>query len=305
MSYKFKNLIIDDIEHEDFKPQVPTVYKIFWDGLEFDFLINYRENCRKAVIFGTGAVGKNISEYPVFSRSTWLDEIPYIGIWYFDASLYMYKDVNLAWGYGAQERWVLENTAFLLNKILSKQSVLYDDTLFFGSSGGGYTSIILSTMFHSRACVFNPQLNIENYYKKGVNNLKQAVFGNDFETRDLIKSRASVVKHFLREGYVPDIELYVNSQSFNDTYMQEIPFLKELMDNRIQFGENVKLNYFYAENGHSGMIDRRKTISIIEKSMETPMVGERYINTKQYKIDKFFDRISGNYSPYIDTSLEE
>lgn len=244
MTYKEIVLEFKDIDVESFKNDEPTLYKIKWKNVEYDFLIRYVEESRNTIIFGTGAIG---SVKPIFSRATWMNEIKHSAIWYFDATLYMYNNINLAWGYGNNENWVLDDIALLLMIILQKQGVKFNNTLFFGSSGGGFMSIILATMFKSKALAINPQLIIDNYYERIVNNLKKAIGIEEDES--FIECRSSIVKNMIKENYVPTIYIYQNIDARDDFVMQIAPFFNEIATSPLYWGENIHLTFYNVKGG--------------------------------------------------------
>lgn len=291
------SLEFQEIDSYEFCINEPILYSIMWEGLRFDFLINYIENCKNSVVFGTGAISKEVLSYPVFSRATWLNDIKCTGIWYFDPSLYMYENLRLAWGYGEKNRWALENIAFLLCKLMDRLNLNIGDSVFFGSSGGGTMSIMLATMLHGKAIAINPQLIVENHLKSAVIPFEETVK----EKGKLIESRCDVVKHFQREGYIPSLDIYVNEFSENDVTRQIKPFCKELQDMHLDT-RSIKLHSYFQSGGHNGMPSKPKTIKIIKCGLDSKPRGLNL--PSRSRIQPFFKRAKDNYTPWIDSRLE-
>lgn len=63
-AYSMKPLSYEDLDAERFQKSGSTLYTILWDGVRFEFLINYRPGSSRAVVFGTGKVSGDIR--PVF-----------------------------------------------------------------------------------------------------------------------------------------------------------------------------------------------------------------------------------------------
>ena len=68
----------------------------------------------------------------------------------------------MAGGTATNDRWYLEQIAVLLGRILEKLDIPISNTLFYGSSAGGYMSMCLAAMLRSRVTVINPQFIVEN-----------------------------------------------------------------------------------------------------------------------------------------------
>lgn len=290
------NIDFQDIEKEDFKPNVPTIYNINWEGVQFNFLINYVPNSKKAAIIGTGAIKKdyNIEELPFFSRSTYFLSIPYTCIYYFDSTIYMYDKLNLGWGYGVENRFILENIAYLLLTILRKHNISFRNSLFFGNSGGGYQSILLATMLRGKALAVNPQLILkENYNAKPLSSV----------VNNLIESRISCVEYFLRERYIPDLNIKINSTSKNDITKLS-SFLEKIMEENIPFGQNLNINFYYKDGNNRFAVEKDIELYWILEEIEKETIVENFDYKKKYKIKPFLQRVKEGYNPFIDSTLE-
>lgn len=132
------------IDAYDFCVPGTKYYQICYDGISFDFQINYKNDTKNAVVLGTGAITATRNELPLYSRGTWADDFNCTSIYFFDPSLYLYNDesksqldIPLVYGYGTKNRWFLEDIAYILSMILTKMNIEIKNTIFFGSSGGG------------------------------------------------------------------------------------------------------------------------------------------------------------------------
>lgn len=291
-----KNINFKDIENEDFKPNILTRYDIKWEGVNFQFLIKYVPNSKKVVVFSNGAIraGFDFSKLPVYSRSAYANDIPYTCIYCFDPTVYMYDNLLLGWGYGKENRFILENSAYLLLQILTKQNISLKDVLYMGSSGGGFQSILLATMLRGKAFAINPQLILTDYF--GGRPLIDHV-------NDLILSRINCVEFFFRERFMPDLHIKINST--DTTHLLAYSrFIKDIVEKQIYFGENLRSSFYCREGGHSAMVERPVEISWIIDDIEKEMIQEDISFKKKYKIKPFLQRVKEGYVPFIDSTLE-
>lgn len=198
--YPQKNISFSDLNNENFSPHEPTIYSIDWHGVKFYFLLRRISTSNKVVLWGHGAIDKK-KPMPVFHRHTWGSEIDVNGIWYFDPSCYL-GEANLCWGYGTNDRWFLKDIAYIIWCILKKWGISTSDALFFGSSGGGFTSIALATFLRAKAFVINPQLFCEKYNSIALNRFKSSCLKDNEELKSerlniflIMKKKDIVQKH--------------------------------------------------------------------------------------------------------------
>lgn len=175
------------------------------------------------------------------------------------------------WGYGKNECWYLERVGSLLLKILEKLSISIEDTLFAGSSGGGFTTIALAILLRSKAFTINPQLICTNFWPRIVQVMKNTCLQAGEE---LIEERVDIAKLAKKKVYLPRIDLMINTNSYRDVKTQLHPFLEELKQLKIPSG-NVKLSEYFHGGGHSGMPDKEDCIRMTHKNL-----GVRKVETK-------------------------
>lgn len=93
-----------------------------------------------------------------------------------DPSLYLSKDLKLAW-YAGNERYLnlQKDIAIIINKL----SIHFNSSpVLAGGSGGGFASLAVSSYINVTHSIFvwNPQTNIENYYKRFVEDYIKSAF---------------------------------------------------------------------------------------------------------------------------------
>ena len=272
------------LEQIQFVPQKGTIYDILWDGVHFEFFVHYKPDSTQALILGTGDVGQH--PRPYFARISWARELPYTSIYYSDPTSYR-KGCTLGWGYGTNDRWYLENIAVILMRILSKLNIKTEDTLFYGSSGGGFTSMMLAAMFRSRASVINPQFFVENFWPKSVDALKSACLR---EGETLLPQRTDVLTAFHREGWFPYLRVMQNIQAEADIQLQLAPFLEQLARSGLDCDDRLTIDFYSSEGAHKVMPSKSRCLQQIAADFSRPIsMGAQ---SKPLPRDSFFQRLA-------------
>ena len=278
MDYAKKTLNFSDIDSESFRCTEPTIYEILWDGVKYEICVNYKADSKNAVIFGSGAYGLEYrSKFPIFNRISWADDISCTGIWYFDPTLYLGDELKVGWGYGTNDRWYLEDIARLVEIILGKLNISKNNTLFYGSSAGGFMSIILATMFRSKASVINSQFNIRDYSKVQLQNIEKAALK---EGETFIEDRISVTEFMKKENFVPIIHILDNVLSDGDIFTQLSALTHGLFDNKLDCTNRISIDLFCDERGHNGIPDKDACIETIESDLNRCIALEINLKTE-------------------------
>lgn len=288
MDYIKKRINFDEIENETFKHNKTILYEIMYNEVKYEILINYKIFNNKAIIFGTGSVREKKVELPIFSRATWIDDFPCTTIFFFDPTLYL-ADLDLGWGYGTKDRWYLEEISIILNVILNKMKIQTHDTLYSGSSGGGFMAVMLATLMKSKATVINPQFFLQNYHGGVILRLIEVCNNGN---KKLIPERINLIQLCKRENYFPTIHLLENSYSDDDIKKQLMPLLKNLNNNKINCQDKLKIEMYYNEKGHGGQPDKHVVIKTLldDVGIRVPK------NSKSNTINKIKNFINNVYS---------
>lgn len=249
-------------------PPFPVRLDVQWENVTYEFLINRRLVSRKAVVFGTGSV-RGAKELPVFSRARWARNIFASSVYYFDPTIYL-GDCDLGWGYGTKDCWYLERIAMILEVILQKIHVQREKVLYYGSSGGGFTSVMLASRLHGKATVVNPQFFVEQYFPTSVNRMKQVVLAPGEE---LIPLRTDVTEYFRHTKYLPQIHLHQNRLASHDMSCQVEPFRKKLQMLTDQWESLLREEYYEDEGGHTAMPDKAVCLKMIRKDLKPAANG--------------------------------
>ena len=242
------------------------IYDILWRDVHFEFFVNYKPGSERAVILGTGDVGTKKSR-PCFDRISWAGEMPGTAIYYFDPTIYL-GESSLGWGYGTNDRWYLEEIAILLKKLLDKMDIPLSNTLFYGSSAGGFMSMGLAAMLRSRATVINPQFTVENFWPLLVDIMKKSCLK---EGETLLSDRTHVVAIFEGQGYFPLLHIIENLKSQSDFTMQFSPFLVELTETSLPCTGRLNLELYSDQGGHNAMPSKAVCLDHIVKDLAQPL----------------------------------
>ena len=248
--YRTKSISYEELDTENFRSTEDVIYDILWDGVHFEFFIHYKPDSAYAVIFGNGGLNrtkKNTTPMPFFHRISWASRIPGTAIYYFDPTLYL-GDLLAGYGYGTNDRWYLKQIAVLIDRILNKLNIPLTNTLFYGSSVGGFTSICLAAMLHSRATVINPRLNAEKTASRVVESLKENCLK---EGETLLSERTNVMSVFQNEGYFPLLHIIQNIDDKFNMKTQIIPFLDQMSIEPMDCTGRLHFEFYFLEGGHN------------------------------------------------------
>lgn len=227
--------IIIEVDFNDLNSKIFPKNELFglicWkDDIKYEFLINLKSHSDLMLIIGSGAVGprKHIRSRPFFNRWSWDFEDSVI--FYNDPTLYINNEILCGWGIGTKENWYLLEISKILKKIFNQLNIYSEELLFYGSSAGGFMSLMLSIMFEgSTALVDIPQFYVNNWYefwkpimKYGFDEKEDAEFisnwGYRLKVSELIKKR----------NYVPNAFILMDCTHNQDFNFQLMPFINEL-----------------------------------------------------------------------------
>lgn len=240
--------------------------KVDHNNVKYEFLIRFASNNKNLICFGSGAYApeEKIS-LPIFRRHSWQSEFEESVIYYNDPTLYNNPNLLLGWGVGKNDDWYLLIIADIIRILASKNNIEPQNMLFFGSSGGGFISIILSTLLKNSATIVNnPQMFLINYFRPVFDKMIDSCFDNS-ELESILTqytSRFDVVAVFKHEQHMPPITYIVNTDSENDIYNQLIPFINSLSS--FEHFNMVNIILYQDEQGHGGVLDKQETIKLIK-----------------------------------------
>ena len=257
---------LGSFDHFDTNQIFLTVIK---DNMPFEFLINLKEESEKLIILGSGAYNPDKMSPPIFHRYSWKDEFDCSTIYYNDPTLYLGK-MNLGWGYGTSEEHYIETIGIILKEITEKLHFKNENILFYGSSGGGFKSMMLATLLKgSRAFVNNPQTIITNYFKRHVSALYEAVYPNTSDDMSsFLAHRVNTVEFFKRNSHVPTIYYAQNLSCKDDVDNHLIPFIKGISTINQEIFNKITMHYYHNVSEGHNPLDKETTLSIIRNLLK-------------------------------------
>lgn len=250
----------EKIEYEklsDYKIKENLLYilEITKDDVKYEYLINRKLENNKLIVFNNGAIAGGKVRYPIFQRHSWANELKTSSVFCMDPTMYI-NDLSVGWGVGKNDNYYLKNSSLILKQIIEKMNIKLEDTVIYGTSAGGYMSIIMGTFLKGSIVVAdNSQLILSDWFVKPA--LDSVMFYCFDNIADSLKNldRFSVIESFKKNEYVPKIYLHVNICSKVDNSMQLIPFLKEMENSKkLKNYNDVEVILHYEESkGHDGL----------------------------------------------------
>ncbi|SHF75738.1 glycosyl transferase family 2 [Ornithinibacillus halophilus] len=251
----------------------PFIIDVQKQQVSFEFLIRLKQESEKAIVFGSGAYDATSElEPPIFQRHKWIKHFDDNLIYYNDPTLYLGK-INLGWGFGYEDRHYLMEVASILKILLDKMSIEREKTLFYGSSAGGFMSLMLAGFIKGTiALVNNPQTIVWNYYDRHVNGMFSSAHPKltREEIIDNYAERLNVLSFYKKINFVPNIIYLQNLASDRDLTHHLNPFIVGL--GQIDMGDfidRVKVDLYYdKELGHSPL-RLKESLHYIDKTIKS------------------------------------
>lgn len=235
------------------------------DGLTVYINIKLKLNNKNLVVFSNGAINLSKSKPPVFSRSSWASDFNANCIFIDDTTIHN-TNMTVGWGVGTQERYYLLDYLEIVKKISSLLDIENKNILFFGSSAGGFMSIMYSIFMKGTVAVANnPQIWVRKETQASrATNLYNNVFPGMSETEILERfgERLSVIRMIEKMKYTPKIYYIINRYSKKDIEEQYELFTdyidgKEILDN------DTEIISYHSSKGHNGIYTRAQSVQFI------------------------------------------
>lgn len=279
---KIKYEDLDKLEY----PKNELIYLIVeYENFDYEFLLRDLDESDKLTVLGSGAFNKEKGydrTGPWFNRWSWtFDDST---LYYHDPTLYLADDIYGPWGLGTPETWYLEKISIITAKIAEVMGVRNNDILFYGSSAGGFTSLMLSIMVKDSVCLAEvPQFDITSWGSFW-RPLKNASF--DMDDKEFIEkygNRVSVMKLIQQKEYIPNAYVLMDCSAEYDFTRQYLPFFKRLNNFKYDIkGNSMKLIIFGKNMGHSALPK-----DVVLSMIRYVRLNEFYINNPQVNPKRF------------------
>ncbi len=241
------------------------VLRVIKNQVPYEYLIHRRSESNKLIVFNNGAIAEGNVSVPVFQRHSWAKMLKTSSIFCMDPTLYLNRFLQIGWGIGKNEDYYLENSSLILKKIIQKMGIQLEDTAIYGTSAGGYLSIIMGIYLKGAKVVAdNAQLDVRNWiFKDALDSVITFSFDNIGSALNY-KERFNIVDAFEKHHYVPKIYMHVNLCSVADNSTQLVPFLKNAENLRSikEYNDIEVILHFNPEKGHDG-IDMKDAITFL------------------------------------------
>ncbi|WP_414043557.1 hypothetical protein ACMGE9_01835 [Macrococcus sp. EM39E] len=235
------------------------------EGMDFHFIITLKEKSEKLVVFSNGAVNPKIKKPPVFMRSNWSDEMEYNAVFIDDRTIHD-NNLRLGWGVGTKDRHFLEDYSEIIKKLILLIDIEDKNTFYYGSSAGGFMSLVLATM-HAKttAIVNNPQTYVYKYYESAYKAMYKKVFPDmeDAEIHKKYSDRLSITSILKKFHRTPKVYYFQNRLCKSDMDNHFNPLLKNLDKYKINSQPIQFILYNDKESGHNPL-SKNKTLSYID-----------------------------------------
>lgn len=245
-----------ELDHHQIQQNCMYVLRVIKNGVPYEYLINRRPESDKLIVFNNGAVAEGNVSVPVFQRHSWANMLKTSSIFCMDPTLYLNSFLQIGWGIGKNEDYYLENSSLILKKIIEKMGIKLDNTAIFGTSAGGYLSIIMGIYLKGAKVVAdNAQLDVRNWvFKDALDSVVTFSFDN-IGSALCYKERFSIIDAFEKHRYVPKIYMHVNLCSVADNSTQLVPFLKnaESMRGIKDYNDIEVILHYEPGKGHNGI----------------------------------------------------
>lgn len=197
------------------------------------------------------------------------------------------KDLQGGWSVGTYDDYFLRNISEMILQIASYFNFTNDKILFYGSSMGGFTSLMLGTMVKGSMVLADlPQLYLMNF-----GHFTSKVIGklySDYSDEELekVSYKFSFMGLMKKENYVPDAQIFISCRPYDiDTqYLQFIGDLYEIF--KLENNENkIKLVIRPIDN-HQHM-DKKDSIDYVNRRFdEKKLYGENSFKAQFSKVKK-------------------
>ncbi|TDM50811.1 hypothetical protein ETI06_02205 [Macrococcoides goetzii] len=235
------------------------------EGIDFHFKIALKVGSDKLVVFSNGAVNPSKKKPPIFMRSNWSEEMEYNALFIDDRTIHG-NNLRLGWGVGTNERHFLIDYSEIVKKIISLIDINDSNTFYYGSSAGGFMSLVLATMHDKTiAIVNNPQTYVYKYYESAYKAMYKKVFPDmsDVEIHKTYSDRLSITSILKKHRRTPKTYYFQNRLCKTDMENHVTPFMKNLDKYNIKSEPIHFILYNDKDSGHNPL-SKEKTLKYID-----------------------------------------
>lgn len=229
-------------------------YAVQFEHFELNFYFRPSE-VKRAFVISPGFVTRAENPHPYFQRIKMFNDLDGTCISLADPSLDLAEDVQLGWFLGS--RWVDYTTtiARFLEGLFAHFGIPNENALFFGSSAGGFVSLVLGTYVRgSKVLAMNPQTELLRFHdvrelsrvlEAGWPGVSNMTIYQDYA------HRFSIAKLWEREQHIPNATVMINTYDGWHIEHHLAPMLKGMANKDIE-RKSFQVRFFSSEaSGHN------------------------------------------------------
>lgn len=254
---------------------------VYLDDIYYEFILNLKKSSDKLLIMGLEPEGFSNGDRskPYFEKYGW--EFEHSTIFYNDPTYFIDESITAGLCIGTENNYYLENIIKILKILINKLDVSAESILFYGSSVGGFTSLLLSTYFkNSISLSDNPILYAYNFESNEIElgnfeSVKKHCF-SDMSLELFIEKfnkRLSFIETMKQENYVPSVYLILNYANYSPQFLQFFKDLAQLNDSI--YSNKINLIIYWDSNN-----------SVLNKDETINLINDIFLNNSVDKIEK-------------------
>jgi len=262
----------DEIKNFNFLIGVPFGLITYINNVKYEFLVHLKKDSERLIFCGSGALNANRTydrTRPHFNRWSWSSRFSESIIYYNDPTLYIHDDIQGGYGVGTKEDYYLEKIAKIAEIIAKTLNFENKDLLFYGSSAGGFTSLMLSILVKNSFSICDiPQFYINELWSMYWPKFKEHIF-KDMSEIEILENygyRLNVIEMMKKEKYVPNAIILLDCTVERDFDKQYLHFFNDL--NKLPYKShenNIKLIINGKYEGHAP-INMYETLELVKVS---------------------------------------
>lgn len=162
---------IDDIV---LKEDIVSDFAVEVQGIKLECRLNQKVKNDYLIVTPNGAVNRKTAELPVFARWNWHGIFNSSILAISDPTLYLDDNLPIGWFAGTKYQKISAFVADAILKVASLLDIPPNRIIFWGSSAGGYASILLAAQIDGASFISaNGQTQIINYYKSHIEHFRK------------------------------------------------------------------------------------------------------------------------------------
>jgi len=236
------------------------------DNLTYCFLVRLKRFTSKLLVLSNGAIDPKRSKPPVYMRHKWSDDFDASHIFLDDPTIHKDK-LRIGWGQGIKEEFALEIYSEIIKTLSKRLEIKDNDVYYYGSSAGGFMSMVLSAMHsNSNAIVNNPQTDVKNYAESASKPLIEKIYGSIEYAYENYAHRLDVIEAFKYYDYTPNILYVQNRLCGPDMKKHYFPYMQKFTKSKLNLQQTKTLLYHNKKAGHNPL-GQEDTVKLINDTM--------------------------------------